>query len=86
MHWLPTRLAASLTSFGFLTAAVLIETLSAPAWSMRRTSSTTEIPPPTVSGMKTCSAVRDSTSRISLRFSWDAVMSRKTSSSAPWAS
>ena len=38
------------------TAAVFIDTLSAPALSRRRTSSTLRTPPPTVSGMNTCSA------------------------------
>ncbi len=38
------------------TAAVLIETLSAPASSSLRMSSTVRTPPPTVSGMKHCSA------------------------------
>src|SRR5215212_3069786 len=40
-------------------------------------------PPPTVSGMKTWSAVRSTTSIIVRRLSEDAVMSRNTSSSAP---
>ena len=44
------------------TAAVLIETLSAPASSSLRMSSTVRTPPPTVSGMKHCSAVRRTTS------------------------
>ena len=43
-------------------------------------------PPPTVSGMKHCSAVRLTTSKMVSRFSWLAVMSRKVSSSAPAAS
>jgi hypothetical protein len=43
-------------------------------------------PPPTVSGMKQRSAVAATTSCMILRPSLDAVMSRKTSSSAPWAS
>ena len=43
---------------GRSTAAVLIETLSAPASSSLRMSSTVRTPPPTVSGMKHCSAVR----------------------------
>ena len=42
--------------------AVWMLTLSAPARSRRRASSTERIPPPTVSGMKTCSAVRRTTS------------------------
>ena len=43
-------------------------------------------PPPTVSGMKTRSAVRATTSTIVSRPSLDAVMSRNVSSSAPSAS
>ena len=46
-------------------------------------SSTVRIPPPTVSGMNTCSAVRRTTSSMMSRPSWLAVMSRNTSSSAP---
>jgi hypothetical protein len=68
--------------FRALTAAELIETLSAPASSNLRTSSTVRTPPPTVSGMKQCSAVRATTSKIVSRLSEDAVMSRKQSSSA----
>jgi hypothetical protein len=56
-----------------------------PAASLR-TSSTVRTPPPTVSGMKHCSAVRATTSKIVSRLSEDAVMSRKQSSSAPAAS
>ncbi len=82
VHWLPNRSAARRTKSGSATAAVLIDTLSAPASSRLRMSSIVRIPPPTVSGMKTCSAVFRTTSiRMSL-FSWDAVISRKTSSSA----
>ncbi len=44
------------------------------------------MPPPTVSGMKTTSAVRRTTSSMMSRPSWLAVMSRNTSSSAPSAS
>ena len=50
------------TNSGRATAAVLIETLSAPASSSLRMSSTVRTPPPTVSGMKHCSAVRPTTS------------------------
>ena len=46
-------------------------------------SSIVRIPPPTVNGIITCSAVRRTTSIMMSRFSWLAVMSRKTSSSAP---
>ena len=62
MHWLPNFSAASRTSSGRATAAVLIEVLSAPASSSVRMSSTERTPPPTVSGMKHCSAVRLTTS------------------------
>ena len=51
MHWLPKRSAASRITSGRANAAVLSETLSAPARSSRRTSSTERMPPPTVSGM-----------------------------------
>ena len=83
MHWRPNLRAASRTRPGSLTAEVLSETLSAPAFSIVRMSSTERSPPPTVSGMKTWSAVRSTTSTIVLRPSLEAVMSRKTSSSAP---
>jgi hypothetical protein len=86
MHWSPNFSAASRTKRGFLTAAVLIATLSAPASRSRRMSSTARTPPPTVSGMKQASAVRWTTSSKVPRFSWLAVMSRKQSSSAPAAS
>ncbi len=86
MHWEPNFSAARATKSGSLTAAVLIETLSAPASSRLRMSSSVRTPPPTVSGMKHCSAVRRTTSRMVSRFSWLAVMSRKQSSSAPAAS
>src|SRR5690606_15444979 len=86
MHWLPNCSANSFTTSGRFTAAVLSETLSAPASSRRRTSSAVRTPPPTVSGMKQASAVRATTSRMVPRFSEEAVMSRKHSSSAPAAS
>jgi hypothetical protein len=86
MHWLPTRAAASATSSGRCTAAVLIETLSAPAFSRRRMSATSRMPPPTVSGMNTCSATCSTTCTMVSRSSLLAVMSRKVISSAPCAS
>ncbi len=46
-------------------------------------SSTVRMPPPTVKGMKTVSATRRTMSITMSRRSWLAVMSRKTSSSAP---
>ena len=83
MHCAPKRSAARATSPGSATAAVLIETLSAPARSRARMSSSERTPPPTVSGMKQRSAVARTTSRMIPRSSCDAVMSRKQSSSAP---
>ena len=56
----------------------------APARSIAFMSSTVRMPPPTVSGIKHLSAVRSTTSIIVARPSEEAVMSRKTSSSAPW--
>src|SRR5690606_32902133 len=71
---------------GRSTAAVLTDTFSAPARSRRRASSTVRTPPPTVNGMNTFSATRRATSTMVSRASDDAVMSRKTISSAPSAS
>ena len=62
MHWLPNFSAAAVTNSGVLTAAVMIDTLSAPASSNLRISSILRTPPPTVSGMKQTSAVRATTS------------------------
>ena len=86
MHWVPNFSAARRTKSGSFTAAVLIDTLSAPASSRRRMSSRVRTPPPTVSGMKQTSAVLATASRMMSRLSLLAVMSRKQSSSAPAAS
>ena len=85
-HWPPNSSAMSRTRSGRSTAAVFTATLSAPARRRRRASSATRTPPPTVKGMKTCSAVRATTETIVSRPSEDAVMSRKVTSSAPSAS
>ncbi len=85
-HWAPNLRDASVSSSGRVMAAVFRETLSAPARSSRLTSSTDRTPPPTVSGMNTCSAVRRTTSNMVSRSPEEAVMSRKVSSSAPSAS
>ncbi len=85
-HCAPYRSEAARTKAGSVTAAVLIETLSAPALSSARQSATVRTPPPTVSGMKHRSAVRATMSSRIGRSSCDAVMSRKHSSSAPAAS
>ena len=58
----PNRPAISAMTGGCSIAAVTIATLSAPARNNRSTSVGVRTPPPTVSGMKTCSAVRDTTS------------------------
>ena len=81
--WLPKRSATRLISDGSLMAAVLTPTLSAPQRSSESTSSGVRTPPPTVIGMNTCSAVRETTSIIVLRWELDAVTSRKVISSAP---
>ena len=52
MHWAPNLSAPSATNWRRCTAAVLIDTLSAPACSSLRMSSVVRTPPPTVSGMK----------------------------------
>ena len=82
-HCAPNRLATSASSSGLATAAVLSETLSAPARSSWSTSSTLRTPPPTVSGMNNWFAAAATTPVIVSRCSADAVMSRNTSSSAP---
>ena len=61
-HWAPNRSAASASSSGRAIAAVLTPHLSAPARSRASKSATARTPPPTVSGMNTCSAVRRTTS------------------------
>ena len=83
MHWDPKKSAHRATREGSPTAAVFRDTLSAPASSIRRTSSTLRIPPPTVRGMNTCSDTSSTTCTMMSRASELAVMSRKTSSSAP---
>jgi hypothetical protein len=85
-HWEPNCRAASASSPGRAMAAVLSDTLSAPARSRASTSPAERTPPPTVSGMNTCSAVRRTTSYVVSRPPLDAVMSRNVSSSAPSAS
>ena len=79
----PNSCDSSVINAGRRTAAVLTETLSAPDMRMRRASATDRIPPPTASGIKTLRAVRATTSAMISRASLEAVISRKTSSSAP---
>ena len=71
---------------GFCTPDVLMLTLSAPALSSARMSSTALTPPPTVSGMNTCEATASIMSYSRPRFSTLARMSRNASSSAPCSS
>ena len=69
-----------------VTAAVFIDTLSAPAKSKFLISSKVRTPPPTVKGIKHFSAVFFTVSNIIFLFSFDAVMSKKHNSSAPCSS
>ena len=73
--WEPKAAAPSWISCGFLTAAELIETFSAPARSTARMSATLAMPPPTEKGMKICAATRSTTSRKMPLASAEAVMS-----------
>ena len=82
-HWLPNFDAALAISSGSLTAAELMDILSAPALSISLKSSMPLMPPPTVKGINTFSAVLRTTSIIVFRPSWVAVISRNTISSAP---
>jgi hypothetical protein len=79
----PNDREASFTNSGVLTAAELIATLSAPAFNILRTSSGVRMPPPIVNGMNISFATFLASSTAVSRFSWRAVMSRKTRSSAP---
>ena len=54
-------------ALGAYTAAVLMDTLSAPAFNKRRTSSTALTPPPTVRGIKTQDATCSTTCKIMSR-------------------
>ena len=85
MHWQPKRWAPSATKLGSATAEELRLILSAPARSSSVMPSTERMPPPTVKGIVTASAVRRTSSTRVLRPWWLAAMSRNTSSSAPEA-
>src|SRR5947207_1699214 len=82
-HCDPKRSALSVKSCGDVTAAEFRLTLSAPERSASITSLVEPMPPPTVNGTKSCSAVRRTTASSVARFSAVAEMSRNTSSSAP---
>ena len=83
MHWAPYLAEASRITCGLAMAAELKLTLSAPALSKRRTSSTTRTPPPTVSGMNTWLATASMMCKMTSRASLVAVMSKNVNSSAP---
>src|SRR5690606_32647156 len=83
MHCDPNLATRSLINWGFFTAAELIDTLSAPFCRRISTSSTEEIPPPTVKGMSISSATLSTRSAKVRRCSSVAEISRNTSSSAP---
>ena len=74
-HWAPNVSDSRSIRAGSATAALLTLTLSAPTRSSDRASSRVRTPPPTVSGMKTCSAVRATTSTMVSRPWAEAVMS-----------
>ena len=83
-HALATeRFRTFLDNLGSRQAAEFRLILSAPARSNARMSLVERTPPPTVSGMKQRSAVLSITSRIDFRPSEEAVISKKTNSSAP---
>ena len=73
--WPPMASAHSPMSAGRRTAAELTLIFSAPAKRKSVASATEATPPPTESGMNTCSATASTTSRMILRRSLDAVMS-----------
>ena len=75
MHWAPKSADACVMREGTRTAWLLMETLSAPSMLL--------MPPPTVNGMSMCSAMRRTRDESGSRLSTVAVISRKTSSSAP---
>ena len=83
MHWVPNDSAPFVISVGSCTALVLMLTLSAPALRICWISESERMPPPTVSGRKSSSAARFISSMMMPRFSFDAVISRNTTSSAP---
>ena len=82
-HWQPNAPATSAINSGRSTAAVFRLTLSAPARKSSLAFSTDLTPPPTVRGKKTSSAVFLTASSKVPRASAEAVMSKKTNSSAP---
>jgi hypothetical protein len=86
MHWLPNWSAASAHHVRVGHGGGVEADLVGARQQQRAHILGVRTPPPTVSGMKHCSAVRRTTSNMVPRFSWVAWMSRKHSSSAPAAS
>ena len=82
IHCEPKRFAPSVMRFGLRIAEEFTDTLSAPAVTSACMSSSVEIPPPIVKGINNSRAKRVASSIVVPRFSLEAVMSRKTSSSA----
>src|SRR5437667_2967231 len=85
-HCRPNASESSLRSCGRRTEAVLTLTLSAPAPSRRRASSTLRTPPPTVSGIRIAARTRRTVSTCVSRPAGAAATSSMTISSAPCAS
>ena len=85
IHCEPNFWAPSFTILESFTAAVFIETLSAPELRRFEISLSSFTPPPTVKGTKQFSEVFLTTSKIISLFSFDAVMSKKQISSAPFS-
>ena len=83
IHCLPNNSINSVITFGFFTAPVLIPTLSAPFRRIFLASSNDLTPPPTVNGISITDATFLTKSLIIFLCSSDAVISKKTSSSAP---
>jgi hypothetical protein len=71
----------SMSNYPAESAAVLTDILSAPLSNNTRTSSTEEMPPPTVNGILMRCAILSTRAANVFLFSFVAVMSRKTSSS-----
>ena len=82
-HCRPNNVINSAISGGFFIAAVLTPTLSAPLSKIFLASSMDLTPPPTVNGILITEATLRTNSLIVSRCSFEAVMSRNTSSSAP---
>ena len=82
-HCLPNNVINSVTRVGVLIALVLTPTLSAPLSKIFLASSMDLTPPPTVNGILITDATFLTNSLIVSRCSFEAVISRNTSSSAP---